>query len=572
VIRAIVLFMCVGVGVAAADPDSVNVHGYLVDKAQNQPMVGATIVAQLAVGEDVAISDESGAFTIKSAPAATTTLTIYYNDATLERVVVVGAGVTDVDAGRIVLTIPAPKPEGGFVCSCEMPMIDIDTALETSGSQPWPTSRRRDVTSIAMLAAGAPAGHTTWLDGNRRLGGAPAIALSLLDEVDVYTMRGAHALDQASDGVALSTQSGANDNRGIARMALGTDGAEVEAAAGGPIVIDSAWWWAGAVLGPDGQQELAKVTYAATTEEQGNVVALHQSEPVMLPARAIALGDTSDDYGAADWTSKLDDNKLQLQGGATGERLDDGTLTTRGALHLRITDRFKLAGYHDLRSFAEVGGGDANGTSHRDASASVGDSWQLFPNVVIDAGARWDERWFGAAHADVWQPHASLAYDWTKEGSSQVFVTADRASLLDAGAIGGWLTAPEWRDDVAGGASYQLTDDWLVTAAVRTSELAGAWHTGVDAALDHRGRIELHVTASSVDRAVAGFAALKLDWIRAGVSGRWAADADDIYGSQASAFATWHRHITHGMATDVGAEAVADREGRLARVVVGFAY
>ena len=555
---------------AAADP---TVHGYLVDSGQNEPMVGATIVATRAVGEDVAISDDNGAFQVQVAPAATTTLTVYYNDASFERVVVVGAGVTDVDAGRIAFVVPPIKSEGGFVCTCKSPMIDINTALETS-AQTWPTSRARDSASIAMLAAGAPRGQATWLDGNRRLGGSPAIALALLDEVDVYTMRGTHDLDGASDGVMARTADGTNDNHGTARIALGTDGPELEAATGGPIAVDSAWWWAGAVLGPDGQQELAKVTYAASVEEQGNVVALHQSEPAIPSnARAIALGDTSDDYGAARWVSKLDDAKLQLEGGATGERLDDGTLTTRGAIHARIEDRFKLEGYHDLRSFAEVGGGDASGTPHHDASASLTDNWQLVPNVVIDAGARWDERWFGAAHADVWQPHASIGYDWTDEGRSQVFVTADRASLLDAGAIGGWLTTPQWRDDIAAGASYAFDDeDWLVTVAVRTSELADAWRTGVDVAFDHRGRVDLHVVASSVERAIAGSAGLKLAAIRAGVSGRWAADADDIYGSQAGAFATWHRAISKGMATDIGAEAVADREGKLARVVVGFAY
>ena len=57
-----------------------------------------------------------------------------------------------------------------------------------------------------------------------------------------------------------------------------------------------------------------------------------------------------------------------------------------------------------------------------------------------------------------------------------------------------------------------------------------------------------------------------------GSSGRWAAAADDLYGSQAGAFASWYRHPWHGLATDVGAEAIADRVGKLARVVVGFSY
>lgn len=148
---------------------------------------------------------------------------------------------------------------------------------------------------------------------------------------------------------------------------------------------------------------------------------------------------------------------------------------------------------------------------------------------------------------------------------------ADRASLLDAGVIGGWLTAPRWRDDVTAGASYEVIESWLVTAAVHTSELGGTRRSGIDGAIDHRGRIELHITMSSVDRAVAGYAALRLDALRVGLSGRWAA-ADDIYGSQARKRAGWHHNLPHGMATDVGPELVADREGKLARVVVAFAY
>jgi hypothetical protein len=568
-LRAIVVLMGVGAGVAAADP--VKLHGTLVEKASNQPMVGATIVAPLAGGENVVISDDNGAFDIAVAPP-TTTLTIYYGDTTAEHVIVVAPGATEIDAGTIAVAVVARVVDDPFVCSCELPMIDVDTALETTISAPWPASRARDATSIAALAAAAPGQQTTRLDGNRRLGGAPGIALGLLQEVDVYTMRGADSLDQASDGIALATPSGANDSRGAARIALGTDGAELEAGAGGPIVVDHAWWWAGAVRGPDAEQELARVDYSASWGEQGDVVALHQSAPATITPRALGSIDTTDDYGAVAWMSKLDDAKLQLQGGASGERLDDGAITTRGAAHASIVRRQKLAGYHQLRASGEVGGGHAGGVSHRDASASLGDDWQVRPNITIDAGARCDERWFGRAHAEVWQPHATLGYDWTDEGSSQVFVAADRASLLDIGAIGGWLTAPRSRDDVLAGVTYEVAESWVVTVAARTSELAGTWRSGADVAVDHRGRIELHVTASSVEHAVAGYAALKLDAVRAGASARWAPEPDDLYGSQAGAFATWHRALPHGMATDLGAEAIADRQGELARVVVGFAY
>ena len=77
-----------------------------------------------------------------------------------------------------------------------------------------------------------------------------------------------------------------------------------------------------------------------------------------------------------DWDAKLFEAKLELSGGATGERLDDGTLTTRSAIHARIVNRFKLDGYHTLAAFGELGAGTADGPSvtatHPRASAITG--------------------------------------------------------------------------------------------------------------------------------------------------------------------------------------------------------
>ena len=379
VLRAIIV-ICMVTSAVAADPaialDPIKLHGQLVDKTTHEPVVGATVVtASQATGDNVAITDDTGAFALEIEPAIST-LTIYYNDAIYD-IVVAASGATDMDAGAIEITTPPGAPLEIPPCQAGPPMAAPQTLFRTSAWQ-WPASRARDASSIGALAASAPAGQTTWLDGNRRLGGAPAIALGLLSQVEIYKMPSAGTLHDASDGIWLTTSGGANDNDGTARIALGTDGPELEAVTGGPIVVDAAWWWAGAVLGPDGQQELAKVNYAPAFDEQGAIVALHQSEPAAIAARARAtIAAVTDDYGAADWLSKLDAGKLQIEGGATGERLDDGTLTTRGAIHARIERRQSLAGYHILRAYGELGAGDADGTRHRDASASVGDDWQL---------------------------------------------------------------------------------------------------------------------------------------------------------------------------------------------------
>ena len=551
------------VGVAAADP--VEIHGKLFDRATHEPLVGATLITPLPGGNvDAQISNETGDFAVEVPAAATVTITIYYADVTIEHVVAIPSCVTDVDLGTMELDIPLQEP----CCVCDFgppPMIDVDTALSSIVSTTTPL-RTRDVTSLMPLAASAPSRRATWLDGERRIG--PGVALGLLDEVAIYTTRGAPELDQASDGVALATKTGSNENRGAARIALDRDGSALEAGAGGPIVKDSAWWWAGAVLGPSGAQQLAKINVVATPEEQGDVVALHQTVALVPPPGAVAFAtQATDDWGAAKWLAKFDDNKLQITGGASGERLDEGIVTTRGAIDAHVVERAKVFGYHELRASGELGAGTAGVVEHRDASASAGDVWTLLPNMTIDAGVRWDERWFGTARAEVWQPHATIGYDWSKEGRSQAFVSADRASLLDVGAIGGWLGAPRFRDDVIAGAAYEVIDDWLTTVAVRSS----GGRTGVDGALDHRGWLELHVTASSIERAVAGYASVRHCAFRAGLDGRWA-PAGDLYGSQAGALASWHHDMARGMSTDIGIEALTDRVGEVARVVIGFSY
>ncbi len=345
------------------------------------------------------------------------------------------------------------------------------------------------------------------------------------------------------------------------------------------------------MLGPAGDQELARVDYAASSEEIGHVVALRQVVPALpavgnAPAIASATA-LSDDWVDATWMSKLDDAKLVLVEGASGERLDDGVETTRGEVHARVTRRSKLVGHHELQLSGELGGGRLDTTDHRDASAAAGDFWEVRPDLNVDVGVRWDERWFGADRARVWQPHATVGWDWTKEGRSEVYVGADRASLLDATVLGGWIAGPRWRDDYLAGVRYELVEAWLASLGVRESTIAGTRKAGVDAQLDHRGRrFELHVAATSVERAAAGYAGLKLDrgvgvdtrWagtsgVTAGVSGRWAGAADDPWGSQLGATVAWRRRFKQGLDTSIGGELVtADHHGTLARAVVGFAY
>ncbi len=86
---------------AIAHPDRRAILGHITDGESNEPAIGATVVATSPnlVGEQVALTDESGAFRITDLPAGYYRLTIYYNDTTTERTDVASREVsaTEVD-------------------------------------------------------------------------------------------------------------------------------------------------------------------------------------------------------------------------------------------------------------------------------------------------------------------------------------------------------------------------------------------------------------------------------------------------------------------------------------------
>jgi len=82
-------------GAALTTADSGAISGKLVDAATQEPAIGATVVvtSPRLAGEQVAITDEQGVFSISGLPAGAYAITIYYDDVTGERSgVIVAAG------------------------------------------------------------------------------------------------------------------------------------------------------------------------------------------------------------------------------------------------------------------------------------------------------------------------------------------------------------------------------------------------------------------------------------------------------------------------------------------------
>jgi hypothetical protein len=577
-VQGIALALVVLGGIAHADvPASVTVSGRTIDNKTDEALPGVTVVAAGPVNEQVAITDENGRFDLV-VPHGEIHLTYYYMESTLEQVELVGPLTTAIDLGAI--RMPPPKPSS----CCEIPFgrewfgIYGQPTFGQRFERSWPVVRQRDTDALrGLVADGAPGGVR--IGGALRMTGAPALALGLIEEVTVATMRGDAPLP-AGGGLDIDVRTGSNENRGIARIALGETTA-LEAGAGGPIVEDHAWWSAAAVLGDGMQQALATVAYMVGMDEQGETVALHTDAPSTPTGARVATPTAArDDWADTSWHSRFDDNKLQFVEGVTGERLERGDeVTTRIAGRAMLERYGKLLGRHQLRLGGELGGGDAGEIRHRDGSVYARDHYEPTYSVAIDAGVRYDWRAFSDSRAHVWQPHATLGWDWTQEGRGELFVTGARRATFDDRELGAWIGTPFARDDVTAGVRYELVDYWLAAVAGRATDAVGPRHTGVDASLDHRSdRFELHVTATTIERVVAGFAELTAvrgcdDALLVGAAGRLAISADpSVPASGIGASARWRHRSERRATTALGLEAFRDTLGSSARAVLGVDF
>jgi len=309
---------------------------------------------------------------------------------------------------------------------------------------------------------------------------------------------------------------------------------------------------------------------------------MHQDLPLPIPAgtRVIATS-VRDGLGRRDV-----DVEVRRQQDAA-DRHGDGRaarrrLGTRRALRsgAQLIQRFKAAGAHDARASAELGGGklDVIDTSRR--GATIADSWQVEPNIYVDAGLRWDQRRFGAATTSVWQPHATIGYDWTKEGRSDVYVTADRASLLDAAPLGAWghrpaLARPTY---ASGGALRNLRRLAREPRGARDGARRFTTRRRGRAARSPRADARAARVASSVERAVAATPACRSTarsgadsrWegrvgVIATVGGRWAMDDDDSVGLAGQPRHSPCAAICRTVSTRMPRRRVRPRSHRLAR-------
>lgn len=487
------------------------IGGIVRDAATNEPIAGATVIVTQGEHIDTAITDEPGTFTIPVAPG-TYDVAVYVGDQTWTQHVEVAAGqqVTLVAELRQGYDDPigcyfGPPP----IRYVAEPIYGLDV------TRAWtPVARDRTARAwIEPVADADPDRAITTLGGGHRLAGGLGVPLAFVEEVAVRTRRAPASIATGTGGgAAIALIAGANDTHGEARAIAGSDREGTgEAVVRGPIVTDKAWFATGLVAhaGRDGRIDgdaLARFDVAPSADHQLAIAGL---------AQARAAGGR-DDWADAAWTSKLDDHRLELHAGATAEELvvpaDAIARTIGGAAgsisrvggRASIEYRLRAAGYHHLEAGTELGGGTTGATRHADAVVFAGDSWDLEPNLKLEAAVRGELRRFGDARASVTAPRVAAEWDPTKEGRAGVFVAYERTSRLDDGALGAWRDAPRFHDEVSAGADYEpLHHDWIVVgAAARVRWLAGVERAGADGWMRiRRERLLLHASATSLDRA-----------------------------------------------------------------------
>jgi hypothetical protein len=514
-----------------AVPDAVDkrtVHGNVRGQTTKEAAVGATVVATRigalagSVSEEVAISDEIGNYTLALAPG-TYELTIYYVNLTtvLPRVEV---RTTDVQLGITWLNEDSAETRCSFDFGWDrgpeltsMPRFGLTVSRGFT-----PVSRDRTHRAwIAPVAAADPRTAVTSVDGAARLPGAPGIPIAFVEEVSTYTLRTPIGTAGGSGGSSeVALRAGSNEPRAEARVILElAREADATAAAGGaelltagPLAHDKAWVTAGVVAnragdGTVGASGMLRLDYAKSAEHQLSLAGLAQAPDPY----------TRDGWSRLHWTSKFDDDKLELDGIASAEQLEltsaaargvatSAAITNRVGAQAGLTWRKKAAGSHHLRFVAGGGTGYRGLARHADVEVGAGDVWQVRPNLELELGVRSDTRVFDRDRATVTSPRLSLTWDVSKEGRSDVFVAYQRVPHLDDGMPGDWRTGTaRFHDELATGASHVRASGWPIMVGV-----AGRARSGQQALEDTLGaeawarvdakRTSLHVSATTLGR------------------------------------------------------------------------
>ena len=303
----------------------------------------------------------------------------------------------------------------------------------------------------------------------------------------------AYSVDQGTwtTGIErMQVAQGSNEHHISAAGTAGWQSGDVTATASGPISRDHAWFFGGVAPRMDGSWSAipwaASVSFAVDPEMMGTAWATGAAtEGVTSTVFGAALDEpvAFSQFGAVaghSWRFRLHDyrTEVRLGVGASKERIEIETTAMpqtvtddRAAFRGVLVRRVRLGGNHQLSAGFDSALGSANDTVRMrsldtaEMSLYAGDSWQLLPNLTIDAGTRWDSQLAGRGGSDErleqWSPRAGAIWDWTREGRSKLYAHWGRyfrPATLDA-------PNAETIDEAIAGAEYEVVENISVGVA-----------------------------------------------------------------------------------------------------------
>jgi len=457
-------------GAAAAQPLPVPAGGGMItgevrDQETGEMLAGVTVViASPALdGTRAEISDDGGRYRFDRLPAGRYQVTFYYAESVEVRDDVI---VVDDAIAWVPTTLYT-----GYTCVLplwfdDVPMVDATSAgvsrvLAGDDLFHLPVRGRR-------RAPAARVWGLAWPEG------APAPPDAMVDEIEVTAAGGTAARGGIAPAADLALRSGSNQHHLALVARRGAGAADSQARAAGPVVADRVWYAVAVARQQpaDSITALAQLNWAVTPEHQGGVMAYTDrwrpggraaavagSPGPLRAGRAVDPGVARVAMVAADWRSRFDDNRFDVEAAAGWSRLADaGGADDRASGRVALTRRLRALGHHLAIAGVDAGhtrAGRSGDAGVADAALWIGDSWQPLPDLTVDAGLRGERETVdrgpatGDHHGLV--PRAGLAWDWTREGRSRAFVGLARPRAPATASA-----PPRQVSEVVGGAELEL--------------------------------------------------------------------------------------------------------------------
>lgn len=398
------------------------IEGFIVDGRAQVPLPGAVIVASgpALQGETTAVTDAAGRFVLSLLPPGSYTLELQrqgYASFTLEEIAVSADQVTGVQRSMLPLGAPGAAEAQAARPAISLPTTAMGGTISRAQMQLIPYGRDFRSFDQPVLSVPGVASNLSMLGTPGplyRIDGATVQKTRLLqdfvEEVGVVTGGYPAEYGRTSSGIVNAvTRSGGDVFHGslfgdflAGSPAAGDGGLEL----GGPLKRERLWFYAG----------IAPASAASQTQWQYiGKLTFRPAADQTLSLESFGDGSRA---GSLRYLGRLFDRSLDVEATAAYERSQE----VEG--RLKLTNRFQLAGHHELRY-------GADGTRSL-WGAFAQDTWHLLDTVFLEEGVRVDRE----PGATMVMTRIGASWDFTGRGLSKAYAFYGRFERVDQ-AIGG---------------------------------------------------------------------------------------------------------------------------------------